>query len=153
MMQLTIQNKKGFTIVEMLIVIVVLGTIAAVASSNWNKYTVNANLRSAARDVASDFFVTREKAVSENANYRVTFDVGANNYVITNLVTGVLQTKTPTSFGADIVLQSVNFGGSVDFQTRGTVSNGNLVLRNSRGSTATITVNITGRTYVQFAML
>jgi hypothetical protein len=32
------------------------------------------------------------------------------------------------------------------------VSMGNLTLRNGLGSTATITVNITGRSYVQFNM-
>jgi hypothetical protein len=36
------------------------------------------------------------------------------------------------------------------FQTRGPVTNGTIVLRNSRNSTGTITINITGRTNVQF---
>jgi len=147
------KDRRGFTLVEVLIVIAIMGIVATIASSNWSKYTSNTNLRAAARDVASDFFVTREKAVSESVNYRITFDVAANNYVITKLSDGTTQTKTPASFGREIALQTVNFGGNVDFQTRGTVSNGNLVLVNDRGSKATITVNITGRTYVKFEML
>jgi hypothetical protein len=55
------------------------------------------------------------------------------------------------SFGNGILIDSVNFSGSVvSFHKRGTVSIGHLILRNGLGSTATITVNITGRTYVEF---
>ncbi len=144
--------KRGFTLIELIIVIALLGILAAIASFAWNKYTTNSNLRAAARDVASDFFVTRQKAVSESVNYRIAFDVANNNYVITNVSTAASQTKTPASFAADIALQAANFGGNVDFQARGTVEAGNVVLRNSRNSTATITVNITGRTYVRFVM-
>ena len=144
--------KKGFTLIELIIVIAVMGVIAAIGSFAWNKYTTNANLRAAARDVASDFFVTRGKAVSESVSYRITFDVPGNSYTITNVSTGAAQTKTPASLAADIAFQSANFGAAVDFQSRGTVDAGNVVLRNNRGSTAKITVNITGRTYVEFTM-
>jgi hypothetical protein len=43
-------------------------------------------------------------------------------------------------------------GNIIYFQTRGTTSLGSIVLQNSIGSRATITSNITGKTYVTFAM-
>lgn len=149
------KHPKGFSLVELMIVIALMGIIATIGSFSWNKYTTNANLRAAARDVASDFFVTREKAVSESVRYRITFDVTNNNYTIERgTITGspytVIETKTPASLARDITLQSANFGGAVSFQARGTVDAGNVVLSNSRGSTAKITVNMTGRTYVEF---
>ncbi len=143
-------DSKGFSLVELMIVIALMGIMAGIGSFAWSKYTMNANLRAAARDVASDIFVTREKAVSESTGYRITFDVGGNSYTIANTVTGTSQTKALGAFAPGIVLQSASFGGNMNFQARGTVDAGNLVLRNSRNSTATITVNITGRTYVSF---
>lgn len=155
------KDRKGFTLVELIIVIAIMGVMATITSFTWNKYTANANLRAAARDVASDFFVTREKAASESVSYRITFDVAANNYTIgkgtaSGAPYAVTDTKSPSSFASDIVLESAIFAGgtgSVTFQTRGTVGMGNVKLRNSRGSAATIkVVNITGKTYVEFDM-
>lgn len=159
-MRESMKDRKGFSLIELMIVIALMGTIAAIGSFAWNKYTMNANLRAATRDIASDFFVTREKAASENRNYRITLNPALNNYTIQQGTAAggpyaVVNTKALTSYSSDIVLQNANFGlggNTAGFQPRGIVAAGTVTLGNGRGSTATITVNITGRTYVQFAM-
>jgi len=118
------------------------------------RFAENGNLRSATRDITSDIVVMKETALSRSAQCQITFNTGANNYTVTtpdgNLV------KTPTAFSQDIVLTNANFAGgnpsAITFQPRGTATNGTITLQNNRGSTATITVNITGRTYAQFNM-
>jgi prepilin-type N-terminal cleavage/methylation domain-containing protein len=158
------KRPKGFTLVELMIVVCMVAVIASILGLLLNNYTKNRNLKTAARDIASDFAIYKERAISENITYQIAFNVPVGgSYTIQSVVNAVttnLITKSPSSFGSDIVILSATFGpGSLQtvvFSPRGTVSPlGNavldgVVLQNSRTSTATITVNLTGRTYVTF---
>ncbi len=143
--------RKGFTIVELIITLTVLSIIVTMAGLQFNTYVINKNLETAARHIVSDFFLCKERAVSENTTYRITFDVDGHSYTI-QPDTPEAVTKSLASFGPDIKIDSASFGNgqTVHFLTRGTVSPfGNIKLKNSRQSKATIKVNITGRTYVR----
>ena len=145
----------GFSLIELMIVIALISIVSAIAVPMWQRYAANTNLKTAAREVMADLSNAKQQAVEENLDvYRLTFNVAGNNYALSRTDTGVtLWTKSLASFGNGILIDSVNFSGSVvSFHKRGTVSIGHLILRNGLGLTATITVTITGRTYVQFAM-
>jgi prepilin-type N-terminal cleavage/methylation domain-containing protein len=145
----------GFSLIELMVVIALISIMMAVAVPTWQKYRANTDLKTAARDVMADLSNAKQQAVEENLDvYRLTFNVGGNYYALTRTDTGVaLWTKSVALFGSGVAIDSVNFGGSdINLNKRGTVSNGNLVLRNRLGSTARITVNITGRTYVEYTM-
>ncbi|MCX5837335.1 MAG: type II secretion system protein [Deltaproteobacteria bacterium] len=145
----------GFSLIELMIVIALISIMLAVAVPTWQKYRANTDLKTAAREVMADLSNARQQAVAENLDvYRLTFNVTGNDYALTRTDTGVaLWTKSVALLGSGVVIDSVNFGGSdISLNKRGTVSNGNLVLRNSLGSRAKITVNITGRTYVEYTM-
>lgn len=143
-----------------MIVIGLIGILSAVGVYAWQGYRDNANLRTASRDVATDIAATKQRAVSEGIQYRITFSTAANNYTIEpGTAAGapytIVQTKSPTVFGAGLSISSANFGflgQELRFVPRGTLSAGTVILRNSKGSQATITINVTGRTHVQFAM-
>ena len=147
---------KGYTLVEVCIVLALLTIISTLAIPAWQNYSSNINLKTAAREVMSDILNARQRAIEENINiYRLTFNVDDNNYTLSNTDTGITYwTKPLTSSGNGISIQSVNFnnGSIVIFKNRGTVTRGNVVLTNLAGSTATITVQITARTYVQYNM-
>ena len=145
----------GFSLIELMIVIALISIVSAISVPMWQNYAANTNLKTAAREVMADLSNAKQQAVEENLDvYRLTFNVAGNNYALSRTDTGVtLWTKSLASFGKGILIDSVNFSGSVvSFHKRGTVSIGHLILRNGLGLTATITVTITGRTYVQFAM-
>jgi len=147
---------KGYTLVEVCIVIALLAIISTLAIPAWQNYSSNINLKTAAREVMSDLLNARQRAIEENlSTYRLTFNVTGNNYTLSRTDTGITYwTKPFTSYGNGISIKSVNFnnGSIVSFQRRGTVTMGNLVLTNLIGSTASITVQITARTYVQYNM-
>ena len=146
-----------------MIAISVLIIIAAIAGLNLRAYTLNRNLRSAARDIASDFFICKERAVSESNIYQIVFNVAGGSYTIQTVTgTPAAVTKRPSSFGSGISIVSADFGGgqTISFFARGTVSplspppgvagDNSVILRNSRNSRATITVTMTGKTNVTF---
>jgi prepilin-type N-terminal cleavage/methylation domain-containing protein len=161
------KRRKGFTLVELVVVILILAIISAIGGLVLHNYTLNRNLRTAARDIASDFAIYKERAVSDNITYQIAFNTALpGSYTIQSVVNAVvtnLTTKRPSSFGSDIRIISATFGAgasqTVIFSPRGTISPlGNavldgVVLQNSRNSRATITVNLTGRTYATFNIL
>jgi prepilin-type N-terminal cleavage/methylation domain-containing protein len=163
------RNRKGFSLLELIIVVCLLAVIAAIAGLNLRNYTLNRNLRTAARNIVTDFNLCKSRAVSENIRYQVIFNVGGGDYTIqqfNNPATAV--TKRPLELsegGADITIVSAEFGPAqsptVVFDTRGTVSplgnpapnlDGVILQNNSRLSRAVISINAMGRTFVTFTM-
>ncbi|MCX7815898.1 MAG: GspH/FimT family pseudopilin [Syntrophales bacterium] len=152
-------TKRAFSLVELIIVIAIMGIMGSIAAYSWQRYVHNANLKTAARDITADIANTRTKAVSERLTYRIKFSVENNYYTVekanqdgsyTNIVTKTLSIH---GRGSGITLQRVNFPeNTLYFYTRGTCNPGSLKIVNNRGSEATITINITGRTYVTFSM-
>jgi prepilin-type N-terminal cleavage/methylation domain-containing protein len=146
-------GRKGFTLVEAIIVILILSVVTAIAIPEFSKMAVNGSLKAAARDLVADFSTLKQRAMSENIAYKITFNdaENTNNYIIKQKDGTTIQIKSPKWFGA-IRIFSAAFGPgkTITFQTRGTASAGHVVLVNQRNSTATITVNFAGRTNVRF---
>ena len=101
------KHRNGFTLVELMIVIFLLAIISAIGGLALQNYTLNRNLRTAARDIASDFTIYKERAVSDSITYQIAFNTpAAGSYTIQSVVNGPvvtnLTTKSPSSFGSDI---------------------------------------------------
>jgi len=140
---------KGFTILELMVTLGILAVVLTIAIPDFHRISSNGNLKTAARDLVADFNALKARAMAENTQYVLTFN-GDNTY----MSPGLPNVKSPASIAKDITFDPPNFGGgtTVTFSTRGTLTAGSVVLRNSRGSTAQITCNLSGRTYVQFNM-
>ncbi len=154
---------KGFTFIELMITIALLGIMGAIATSSFQRIAINGNLKSATREITSVFAFIKERAISENRMYRILLSTeGSNSYTIQQCDNpgsscngwASIQLKTLTGFGDDISFAPKPHTTVLDyrFQTRGTVTNGTIVLSNQRGSRATIKINFTGRTRAEFVM-
>jgi Tfp pilus assembly protein PilE len=141
----------GFTTAELVVTLAIIGIVGSIAVPSFNQMGSNGDLRAAARDIMSDIANLKERAMAENANFSITFDKDHNTYTFPGMASG----KSPVSFGPGIHLTAAAFGGgsTVSFLSRGTLfQGGSILLTNGRGSIATITCNLAGRTYAQFNM-
>ena len=163
-----IRKNNGFSLIEVITVMAILGTLLAIAAPNFSRYRDNANLKEAARDASSDIQLYKQRAIAENVRYKITFNSGANNYVVqreTTLNAGdfssnTLFTKTIGSAQTIETSTAANFGGHshVTILPRGTMEENpsspnadGLTLRHkTRLSTATINVTKMGKINVEY---
>jgi prepilin-type N-terminal cleavage/methylation domain-containing protein len=161
---------KGFSLIEMLIVLAIIAILLMIAPSMFSAFRQRTNLREAAGALAEDMKLAKQRAVAENVNHSITFDANNINYIINYPDNppicqqtpqpfgcpcpyggtdqgGVCQiTKSLSSFGNGIMINSQNFAGNtVTFQPRGTCSAGTITLQNNLNSTIAITTNLMGR--------
>jgi prepilin-type N-terminal cleavage/methylation domain-containing protein len=159
---LKITKTKGFTLLELMIVLTIFGIMASMASFSYQRYVNNTKLRTAARDLVTNINRMKGKAVANmNVTYTISFNKTANTYTMTNpdTVDGTQPVEiqlTSSDYGSAYIF-SLPGGGSnytLTFLARGTLnpSSGTLWLKNNRGSDAKIVFNFTGKTYVTFAM-
>ena len=146
-----IPSHKGFTLVELMIVIAVMGIMAAIAMPNYRTYMAQRRLNGAARQVMFDLMAARSKAVSLNQKVKV--DFGTNHgYQIWNDAdgNGTVAIDEGDNIKKDIHpdYYDVTFSTAAPvFLPRGTVlpgSNCKITLTNSSGSTY-VKVASTGR--------
>ncbi len=134
------KNNKGFTIIEMVIVIVIMAILAAVAVPNIISWRAKSSLGGDTRTLKADFELARSRAIRDNTNMTISFNTGNNSYSITNGVDIILSRNlTNTSINGTTLA-----GDSTTFDSRGRSSNSGIVtLSNDTGNTQVV-VNMIG---------
>lgn len=74
------KNNKGFTIVELMTIIAVLGIIGSIAIPAFRDYIPRMRLRRARDEVLATLRFARIKALSERQTYQVIFERATNSY-------------------------------------------------------------------------
>lgn len=110
-----LMNKKGFSLVELMIVVVIMGILIAVAIPLYGAITDNANNKTCASNIktiktnAANYFASHDqKAISEGDDLKAMFDdgklpkcpVGDTDYVVAiNQKTGAAKVFCPSTAG------------------------------------------------------
>jgi prepilin-type N-terminal cleavage/methylation domain-containing protein len=78
------RNSKvnGFTILELMVTLGILAVVLTIAIPNFQRISINGNLKTAARDIVADFNALRARAMANNKAYQIVFNVGGNSYTI-----------------------------------------------------------------------
>ncbi len=145
--------QKGFSILELSITLAIIAVVAAIGYPTFQRMAINGNLRSAAREIMGDMALLKERAVAQNTPFSIIFEPSNNRYRTSDMTED--RWKCPAMIAPDIQITRAAFGTgkTLIFENRGTIRQaGSIELTNGRGSKATITCNIAGRTYVKFIM-
>lgn len=70
-------NQKGMTLIELIIVVVIMGLMFILSTTFLTTTTSHAKVKSAARDVATELQMARMKAIYRNMEYRVNLTLTA----------------------------------------------------------------------------
>ena len=73
---------SGFTLVEILVLIAVLGIIGAIAVPNFIGLTPRMRIKSAARNIVSDMQMAKTKALRDGLTWTIQFDTSNNQYSV-----------------------------------------------------------------------
>lgn len=108
------RSERGFTLPEVLIVIIIMGVLLGIATSTWFRVAESRAVDSAANQVASDLRLAHAKATNQLTSYQVVFSNGSSSYDFGPADS--LKTRTlPESVKVNTALSTIEFkpSGSV----------------------------------------
>ncbi|OPL12393.1 MAG: hypothetical protein AVO39_04270 [delta proteobacterium MLS_D] len=139
------QVPGGFTLVELMIVVALMGIMAAIAAPSFQTYMANNRLNGAARVVMTDLMYARSQAAMENVNFKMEFS--GNSYSIVRTDNDeVRRSRNIQNEYYDVTMTS---NQDFIFRPNGTVTAaGTVTLTNSKG-TKLVVVSMGGRARIE----
>jgi type II secretion system protein H len=152
----------GFTLLEMLGVLALLAILGGIVFLRAGPLLAQTRLNNASRQVATDLQYARMKAISQNCRLRVTFRLGAHDYIVEKDENGSWQRQllhghssgevanALITLPGQVKITSGNSGGDVIFLPRGSVDGGiTITLGAGSGDTRRVVVNLAGRVRIE----
>ena len=151
------KKNSGFTLMELMIAIAIIGILAAVSVPSVISWRENAQLGRAARDVYSDFQRAKLEAVKRNTwcsldftsgGYSVFVDSNRNRNldddetILSTISWSDYGTAGPKANENTFIGNPIAFGG--DGLVKGGVLNGSIVLEDKRGNETSVCVSCAG---------
>ena len=142
-------NQKGLTLIELIVVMVIITIGTTLVVPGVGAWIPRYRLKTATRDIVSIMRVAQIKAVSQNTAYQVSFNPGANSYVLQYQGSGGLWVNDGDAqpLPAGVNISGITFAGNkATFNPDSSATNGSVVLINTKGFQKVISLwGTTGR--------
>ena len=136
----TMRKDSGFTLIELMVVIAIIGVLCAIAIPNFLNWLPKHRVGSAARTVMSTLEFARINAIKTNADVTVNFG-WANESLTVESGGTTLRTR---GLPAGVNLQDIDLGDSVTFNGHGfSDESGGVVVENTKNDTLRRIINLT----------
>ncbi len=162
----SIRGKTGFTLVELIIVIMLIGVVVGIAAPALQEYSIDANLKSAVRNLKSNMELSKLRAIRENAHVVMEFDTGNNSYEAfvddgsgggtagNNSKDGTEATVNTVSVPAHVTMYEASFPGGIPrfhFDGRGLPNGlgGHVYMENTNGKYRGVALSMVGHIQIK----
>jgi prepilin-type N-terminal cleavage/methylation domain-containing protein len=147
--RLTMVNKKGVTLIELIIVFVIIAIGAVLVAPNIGAWLPNYRLRSATRDIVSTMRTAQMKAVSTNTEYQVLFNADGSYILQHNTGSGFFNEGVAQTLPSGIRISAFFPGNIAHFNPNSTSSTGSMTLTNTKQTKQITLTPSTGRIHIQ----
>ncbi len=142
--RLSLGDTRGLTLVEVMVALVIFGVLIALGLPGFRKYLASHMVDGAANRLAVNLRLARQRAATEQNNYKVTFDPSTNTYTIldddngNNVADAGESVLGPNNIPAELTVTNGPIspfpGDSLVFYPNGTASaTGAVTISNSQG--------------------
>jgi len=77
-----LKNRKGFTLTELTVTLSILGIMTAISIPSYISWLPRHRLQTSVRQIYDDLNLAKIRAVKDNINALITFDIVNNNYTV-----------------------------------------------------------------------
>ena len=141
-------QEQGWSLTELLIVLAIMGIMAALAGPSYQTWAARVQARSATVEIASELRLARQLAMARRERLRVIFDREGHTITLRRAdAEGILHVYQYADKG--VVVEEPTAGPELLFHPSGrSVTPTTIRVRDSQGRETTFTVSITGRVSV-----
>jgi type IV fimbrial biogenesis protein FimT len=142
------RQEQGWSLTELLVVLAIMGIIAALAVPSYQTLAARVQARNATAEIASEIRFARQLAMARRERLRVIFDREGRTITLRRAdAEGILHVYQYGDKG--VVVEEPTAGPELLFHPSGrSVTPTTIRVRDSQGGETTFTVNITGRVSV-----
>ena len=147
-----LNKKSGFTLIELMVAIAVVGILASIAVPNALVWRNNAQFNAGVRDVKAAIEAARMTAIRSNLRAVVAFTNGAATYSTRNWdrAAGALGAATVRQLPPGVTIAATTFGGGqLTFNNRGMANMGSVTIQHTNGLSRQVVVSIVGSSRIQ----
>jgi prepilin-type N-terminal cleavage/methylation domain-containing protein len=148
------RHTAGFTLIELVIVVLIAGILAAAAAPKYAESLASFRLQAAAQRIAGDIRYARRLAQQYSATQSIVFDVATSSYTITGVTDVNRRSRTykfslaDLEYECELVSASFNSSATLSFDVYGRPTNTGTIVVRYGPSSVTLTVDAIGQVTV-----